>query len=503
MPTKQETQETLERYQRDWDEVESEIQRASSRTNWLKSLPAVSEPNNVEAMRKSLRERFHIRERELPLDLWQRVLAEPIRHSLEYTHDSATTDTHAVEIPKYLMPLPYECGKQFSENGSFIKKLFPTRANSEKPHPKSPYAKMLKNRIEISKRAQAANTQLAKALDDLRTKQNFFKNIEKSFWDAEENLELRQNLDIYPICDVEEVKILESDAVALLHIKFKDFDEHNFVSENTYKPIKSKSAIEKANSKLIKSVMLKLGKVIASANHQIKVDAVCVNASQTWHDRATGELKSGITHSLFAKTSAFESLNLTKLDIDVAFKTLKGIATPNISVPESLRPIFSLNKDDARLIDTQDVLSTQTSEDNLALMEWEEFEHLVAQVFELEFANAGSEVRVTQSSRDRGVDAIIFDPNPLTGGKYIIQAKRYTNVVGVAAVRDLYGTIMNEGANRGILITTASFGTDSYDFAKDKPISLVDGPNLIALLNKHNFDFRIDLEEARRQRLAD
>jgi restriction system protein len=58
---------------------------------------------------------------------------------------------------------------------------------------------------------------------------------------------------------------------------------------------------------------------------------------------------------------------------------------------------------------------------------------------------------------------------------------------------------MNEGANRGILITTAGFGPDSYEFAKDKPISLVDGQNLIVMLQKHGKKFRIDLEEARLQ----
>jgi len=40
----------------------------------------------------------------------------------------------------------------------------------------------------------------------------------------------------------------------------------------------------------------------------------------------------------------------------------------------------------------------------------------------------------------------------------VLQAKRYTRTVDVAAVRDLYGTVVNEGANRGILVTTASYG---------------------------------------------
>jgi restriction endonuclease Mrr len=73
-----------------------------------------------------------------------------------------------------------------------------------------------------------------------------------------------------------------------------------------------------------------------------------------------------------------------------------------------------------------------------------------------------------------------------------------TRTVDVASVRDLYGTVVNEGANRGILVTTASYGPAAYEFAKDKPISLIDGPNLIALLKKYNRTYRIDLEETRR-----
>ena len=56
------------------------------------------------------------------------------------------------------------------------------------------------------------------------------------------------------------------------------------------------------------------------------------------------------------------------------------------------------------------------------------------------------------------------------GGKIVIQAKRYTNTVGVDSVRDLYGTVLNEGAIKGILITTSQYGPDAYEFARDKPL---------------------------------
>jgi len=136
-------------------------------------------------------------------------------------------------------------------------------------------------------------------------------------------------------------------------------------------------------------------------------------------------------------------------------------------------------------------------DENLATMDWQDFEHLIRELFEKEFGQAGTEVKITQASRDRGVDAIAFDPDPLRGGKFVIQAKRYTNTVDVSAVRDLYGTVVNEGANRGILVTTSNYGRDAYDFSKDKPITLINGANLLHLLEKHGYHVRIDLKEAK------
>ena len=131
-------------------------------------------------------------------------------------------------------------------------------------------------------------------------------------------------------------------------------------------------------------------------------------------------------------------------------------------------------------------------------MDWQDFEHLVREIFEKEFSAGGGEVKVTQSSRDAGVDAIAFDPDPIRGGKIVIQAKRYTNTVNVSAVRDLYGTIVNEGATKGVLITTSDYGPDSYDFAQGKPITLLNGNNLLHLLEKHGTKAIIDIAEARK-----
>ncbi|MBK3786507.1 restriction endonuclease [Paraburkholderia aspalathi] len=78
-----------------------------------------------------------------------------------------------------------------------------------------------------------------------------------------------------------------------------------------------------------------------------------------------------------------------------------------------------------------------------------------------------------------------FDPRPIFGGKVIIQAKRYKNTVGVSAVRDLFGTMQNEGASKGILVTTSGYGKAAFEFANGKPIELLGGSNLLYLLEEH------------------
>ena len=108
----------------------------------------------------------------------------------------------------------------------------------------------------------------------------------------------------------------------------------------------------------------------------------------------------------------------------------------------------------------------------------------------------GLETRQTQASRDGGVDCVAFDPRPIFGGKVVIQAKRYKNTVGVSAVRDLYGTMQNEGASKGILVTTSGYGKASFEFAEGKPIELLSGSHLLYLLAEHaSVEAKIEMPE--------
>jgi len=300
----------------------------------------------------------------------------------------------------------------------------------------------------------------------------------------------------------------QENEVCVIEFEFPDYRNENLIVGwstrrdyiGEYRPKFASDAMKK---KLVKeclcSLMLRQAHIASCLSDSGLFSHIAVNATQTWFDPATGKQQFGIVASLYVSVSSVLEIDLLQVEPVACVKHLKGLLTPSPESGGAIRPIFTLDRSDARLVSNRDVAESLSEQTNLASMDWEDFEHLVAQLLEWEFKNKGVEVSVTQASRDRGVDAILFNPDPMLGGKTVVQAKRYTRTVEVAAVRDLYGTVINEGANRGILITTSSFGPDSYEFAKDKPISLVDGQNLLVMLQKHGRNYRIDLVEARNQ----
>jgi hypothetical protein len=53
-----------------------------------------------------------------------------------------------------------------------------------------------------------------------------------------------------------------------------------------------------------------------------------------------------------------------------------------------------------------------------------------------------------------------------------------------------------------LVLLASQFGSDAYEFAKDKNIFLMDGNNLLHLFEKHGYSFRIDLGKRQRGELA-
>ena len=233
------------------------------------------------------------------------------------------------------------------------------------------------------------------------------------------------------------------------------------------------------------------------ADEHRNISGVLFNGFVNFVDPATGTEKRSCLLSILVDRDTFISIDLSRVEPKTCFKSLKGVSAASLASMSPIPPVMEMDTEDRRFIEAREVGANIDQSTNLASISWEDFEHLVRELFESEFASRGGEVKITQSSSDGGVDAVAFDPDPITGGKIVIQAKRYTRTVGVAAVRDLYGTLMNEGASRGILVTTADYGPDAYSFANGKPLTLMNGANLLHMMERHGHKAKIDLQEAR------
>jgi len=289
----------------------------------------------------------------------------------------------------------------------------------------------------------------------------------------------------------------------ILGISFELPEKRSVPQVLEYKYNASKNTIEPVNMKpkdfdlmyedcLYQICLRTIHEVFSSTPGAIK--SVVFNGWAKTIDSRTGKEIHACIISCQAPREQFESFNLERVSPKECFRNLKGISAGPLSEMAPVRPIIALNKKDSRFIPPRDISSALGESTNLATMDWADFEHLVRQLFEKVFSKNGGEVHVTQASRDGGVDAIAFDPDPIRGGKFVIQAKRYNNVVPVSAARDLYGTMISEGAVKGILVTTSYYGNDSREFIKDKPITLIDGSNLVYMFQEHGYSVNIELQ---------
>jgi len=258
-----------------------------------------------------------------------------------------------------------------------------------------------------------------------------------------------------------------------------------------YRYIKTRDAIEAKNRKpaevkliyqqLVAEIALRTLHELFEADQALGIEILVLTGIVDTHDPATGRDVRVPVVSVRCTREDFMQINLRRADPVACLRSMGANVSSKPDELLAVKPIVEFNMVDKRFIDQGDALSGLESRPNLLEMSPSEFEVLVANLF----GKMGLETKLTRSSRDGGVDAVAFDTRPVLGGKVVIQAKRYKDAVGVSAVRDLYGTMANERASKGILVTTGRYGPDAYSFSADKPIELIDGAGLLYLLREH------------------
>ncbi|MFC9324395.1 restriction endonuclease [Kitasatospora sp. NPDC057015] len=199
-------------------------------------------------------------------------------------------------------------------------------------------------------------------------------------------------------------------------------------------------------------------------------------------DPATGREAERFLLTATVTRAEFSALSLDRV---AAVECLLGLGGRLSARPERLDEV----KPDRLPQTVGGSLAGQGGEDEPDLFEMDpiEFEELIAELFRAR----GYRVMTTARSGDAGVDVVAEDLDPVTGGRIVIQAKRYRSTVSPTAVRDLDSTVRHHGAIKGILVTTAGFGPGSYDYIRNKPLSLVTGPELVELLAEQGLRGRL------------
>ncbi|MEU4064414.1 restriction endonuclease [Streptomyces wedmorensis] len=233
---------------------------------------------------------------------------------------------------------------------------------------------------------------------------------------------------------------------------------------------------------LAQSVLLAVRELFASDRFGA-LDQVALNGYVGGVDPATGLASRVCVASVVVERSVFDRLNL---ELVGAVECLTGALAGRLSAkPEERVAVAPLLAPDQ--VGSDVVVQGDGEEPDLLAMDPIAFEGLVAELFRAR----GLQAVTTQRSGDGGVDVRALDPDPISGGSIVVQVKRYRNTVPPSAVRDLFGTVQDAGANKGVLVTTSKFGPGSYTFANGKPLTLISGTELVDLLHQHGLRGRL------------
>ena len=228
-------------------------------------------------------------------------------------------------------------------------------------------------------------------------------------------------------------------------------------------------------SALAQSALAVLAEIFR-ADHGRVLSNATVNGFVSCTDPATGRRSKAFLFTVTAGRSVLTHLDLSRVDPVSCLEGLRGQLSPR---PENLVQVHPFHLAAAAVSDPADDAAVELSD--LLTLDPIDFEDLVAVLFKA----MGMEVMTTERSGDGGVDVRAMDPDPIRGGKLVIQVKRYRTTIPPAPVRDLYGTMLHEGATKGILVTTAEFGPSAQEFAAGKPLTLISGTQLVDLLAQY------------------
>jgi restriction system protein len=125
------------------------------------------------------------------------------------------------------------------------------------------------------------------------------------------------------------------------------------------------------------------------------ISTLVFNGIVTSTDRSTGNEVTACILSVQVSREVFLGINLAKVDPKACFRQLKGVGSSKLHSLTPIAPIMEMRRDDRRFVPSYGVAERLDEGYNLAAMDWEDFEHLIREIFGKEFSSGGGEVKVT------------------------------------------------------------------------------------------------------------
>ncbi len=123
------------------------------------------------------------------------------------------------------------------------------------------------------------------------------------------------------------------------------------------------------------------------------------------------------------------------------------------------------------------LLDIQQDINSIRSLSWQHFEELVGENYRRQDYQV---VENDSAGPDGGIDLVIKKD----GKRYLVQCKQWrSQKVGVKIVREMFGLVVAEQAAGGIVITSGQFTREAGKFATGKPLELVNGEQLITLID--------------------
>lgn len=122
-------------------------------------------------------------------------------------------------------------------------------------------------------------------------------------------------------------------------------------------------------------------------------------------------------------------------------------------------------------------LDAQKSIETIRQLHWRNFEELVAEAYRRQ----GYRVTEGGFGADGGIDLELRKGEE----RVLVQCKQWkAQKVGVSVVREMFGVLTASNADKVIVICSGKFTQQAIDFASDKPVTLIDGNELLSLINE-------------------